>query len=79
MPPLDTTKQTSNKEKIVVEDDSQHNFNYARERFERGYLLHHLDKHGWNISHTAADIGMERSQLHRKIKHFSLTQTEKEQ
>jgi len=79
MPPLDTAKQASSKEKTVVVDDADHNFNHAREHFERGYLLHHLDKHGWNISHTAADIGMERSQLHRKIKNFSLTQTEKEQ
>jgi len=78
MPPLDTAKQASSKPKTVVVDEG-HNFNHAREHFERGYLLHHLDKHGWNISHTAADIGMERSQLHRKIKHFSLTQTEKEQ
>jgi len=79
MPPLDAAKQTSSKPKAVVTDDAGHNFNHAREHFERGYLLHHLDKHGWNISHTAADIGMERSQLHRKIKHFSLTQMEKEQ
>jgi len=78
MPPLDTAKQASSKPKTVVVGEG-HNFNHAREHFERGYLLHHLDKHGWNISHTAADIGMERSQLHRKIKHFSLTQTEKEQ
>ncbi|MDQ6967218.1 MAG: sigma-54 dependent transcriptional regulator [Mariprofundaceae bacterium] len=79
MPPLDTAKQVSSKPKAVVVDDADHSFNQAREHFERGYLLHHLDKHGWNISHTAADIGMERSQLHRKIKHFSLTQMEKEQ
>jgi len=79
MPPLDTVKQPTSKPKAVVADDAGHSFNHARENFERGYLLHHLDKHGWNISHTAADIGMERSQLHRKIKHFSLTQTEKAQ
>ena len=79
MPPLDVSKQMSSKPKAVVSDDDDHNFNHAREHFERAYLLRHLDKHAWNISHTAADIGMERSQLHRKIKHFSLVQTEKEQ
>ncbi len=79
MPPLDTAKQISNKPNTVVTDDEGRNFNHAREHFERRYLLRYLDKHGWNISHTAADIGMERSQLHRKIKHFSLTQTENEQ
>lgn len=77
MPPLDTAKQSMSKPDVVDSDDMSHNFSHAREHFERGYLLHHLDKNSWNISHTAADIGMERSQLHRKIKHFSLTQMEK--
>jgi len=79
MPPLDTMKQTNVPSKPMISDDVAHNFNHAREHFERSYLLHHLDKHGWNISHTAAEIGMERSQLHRKIKHFSLSQTENDQ
>lgn len=48
----------------------------ARESFERNYLIHHLDKHDWNISQTAKDIGMERSQLHRKIKSFKLVPPE---
>jgi len=54
-----------------VEVDSFHD---AREAFERSYLLQHLNKHAWNISRTSADIGMERSQLHRKIKSFGLLQ-----
>ncbi len=49
-------------------------FHDARESFERIYLMQHLDKHDWNISRTSADIGMERSQLHRKIKAFGLIQ-----
>jgi len=48
-------------------------FHHAREAFERSFLLHHLEKHDWNISRTAADIGIERSQLHRKIKSYGLT------
>ena len=58
-----------------VEADSFHD---AREAFERIYLLQHLNKHDWNISRTSADIGMERSQLHRKIKSFGLQPPEKE-
>jgi len=53
------------------DNDSFHN---AREIFERSFLLQHLNKHKWNISRTATEIGMERSQLHRKIKAFSLVQ-----
>jgi len=58
-----------------IEADSFHD---AREAFERNFLLQHLDKHEWNISRTAADIGMERSQLHRKIKSFGLVPPGKE-
>lgn len=47
-------------------------FHEARESFERQYLLHHLEQFDWNISRTAQEIGMERSQLHRKIKAYDL-------
>lgn len=53
--------------------DEADSFHEAREAFERVYLLQSLEKHAWNISRTSADIGMERSQLHRKIKAFALT------
>jgi len=52
-------------------------FHNARESFERSYLLHYLDQNDWNISRTASAIGMERSQLHRKIKSFELNTAEK--
>ncbi len=57
-----------------IDSDSFHD---ARETFERRFLLQHLELHAWNISRTAADIGMERSQLHRKIKSFGLLPPEK--
>jgi len=53
-------------------------FHDAREVFERTFLLQHLNNHEWNISRTATEIGMERSQLHRKIKSFGLVQHAKE-
>jgi Response regulator containing CheY-like receiver, AAA-type ATPase, and DNA-binding domains len=63
MPPLDQTWHTAG---------LANSFHSAREAFERSYLLFHLNKHDWNVSRTAEDIGMERSQLHRKIKQFNL-------
>lgn len=54
-----------------------HSFHNAREAFERSYLLHYLEQNEWNVSKTAAAIGMERSQLHRKIKSFGLNMPEK--
>lgn len=60
------------------EISSAGSFHHAREAFERNFLLHYLEKHDWNISRTAAEIGVERSQLHRKIKSFGLTSPERE-
>ena len=45
---------------------------YAREAFERGYLVHNLRKHGYNIARTAESIGMYPSNLHAKIKKFGI-------
>jgi len=55
-----------------AEADISADFHNAREAFERSYLLFHLKKNNWNVSRTAEDIGMERSQLHRKLKSFGL-------
>jgi two-component system nitrogen regulation response regulator NtrX len=44
----------------------------AREAFERGYLLHNLRKHGYNIARTAESIGVYPSNLHAKIKKFGI-------
>lgn len=44
----------------------------AREAFERGYLVHNLRKHGYNIARTAESIGLYPSNLHAKIKKFGI-------
>jgi len=44
----------------------------AREAFERGYLVHNLRKHGYNIARTAETIGVYPSNLHAKIKKFGI-------
>jgi len=78
MPPLDASAAPTAPGRPQQEAaDYNDNFHHAREAFERSYLLHHLEKNGWNVSRTAAEIGMERSQLHRKIKGFDLTPPEK--
>ena len=48
-------------------------FHEARAAFERTYLLRHLTRCEWNISKTARAIGMERSQLHRKMQQLGIT------
>ncbi len=45
----------------------------ARSLFEREYLLKKLDEYDWNVSLTAARIGVERSHLHRKMKSLGIS------
>ncbi len=48
-------------------------FREARARFERAFLLYHLERAGWNISRAAREAGIERSQLHRKMQQLGIT------
>ena len=44
----------------------------AKEAFDRFYLQAQLEQHGWNVSRTAEAIGLERSNLHKKIKQLKI-------
>ncbi len=43
-------------------------FREARTSFEKAFLLSSLEANDWNVSKTADAIGIERSNLHRKLK-----------
>ena len=45
----------------------------AKRIFERQLILQALDKHNWNVSRAAEELGLERTNLHKKIKQFELT------
>ena len=47
-------------------------FREAKEEFEKEFLLHKLEENSWNISRTAEAVGIERSNLHRKIKAYGI-------
>lgn len=40
----------------------------AREQFEKDFILKKLQENNWNVSKTAEELQIERSNLHRKIK-----------
>jgi two-component system nitrogen regulation response regulator NtrX len=40
----------------------------AREKFEKDFILKKLQGNNWNVSKTAEELEIERSNLHRKIK-----------
>jgi len=44
----------------------------ARERFERQCILRRLGEANWNITRTAERLGIERSNLHRKLKAYGI-------
>lgn len=45
----------------------------AKDAFEKDYISSKLKQNDWNISKTAEAIGVERSNLHRKIKSLGIT------
>jgi two-component system nitrogen regulation response regulator NtrX len=53
---------------VAAGRDGESTLEEARREFEREFLLARLAEHGWNISKTAAAIGMARESLSRKIK-----------
>jgi two-component system nitrogen regulation response regulator NtrX len=52
--------------------DGEMDLRGARERFERQFIRRKLDEHGWNIKRTAEALGLERSNLYRKMKAYGL-------
>ena len=51
---------------------SDSSFKKARESFERDFIITALKKNGRNISQAAQELGMERTNLHRKIKQYNI-------
>ena len=47
-------------------------FKEAKENFEKAFIVSKLQEFKWNVSQTADAIGMERSNLHKKIKAYGL-------
>jgi len=43
--------------------------------FEKDYLHYHLNRYNWQISHTARQIGIERTTLYKKMKSHKLIST----
>jgi len=47
-------------------------FREAKDNFEKAFIARKLQEYKWNISQTADAIGIERSNLHKKIKAYGL-------
>jgi two-component system nitrogen regulation response regulator NtrX len=51
-------------------------FSEFKDLAERAYLLHQLRRHDWNVSETARQIEMPRSNLYKKIERYGLVREE---
>ena len=51
---------------------SSDSFRAAKQDFERQYIIRKLREFDGNISRTAEAIGLERSNLHKKIRSYGL-------
>ncbi|MFO7576774.1 MAG: sigma-54 dependent transcriptional regulator [Pelovirga sp.] len=57
---------------IGAAEEMPDSYKEAKEIFEKQFLTEKLRKNSWNISRTSEEIGLERSNLHRKIKYYNI-------
>ncbi|MDD5723511.1 MAG: sigma-54 dependent transcriptional regulator [Syntrophales bacterium] len=69
MPPLSKEKHRLSRPDSSGDGDF---FRGAKEVFEKEYIAKKLAENKWNIKKTAEAIGLERSNLHKKIKAYGL-------
>jgi len=62
---------------IRIPQDSapRSNLREARESAERDHILRALEESGWNVSGAARSLGMERTNLHKRIRALGLART----
>ncbi|HEY4837228.1 MAG TPA: helix-turn-helix domain-containing protein, partial [Candidatus Acidoferrales bacterium] len=57
-----------------AEDDSlaEPDFRDAKRKFEVAYITRQLERHKWNVSRTAATIGLHRQSLQEKLRELGI-------
>ena len=69
------SRKSQNSASVLPEGIIEQNFNEARDNFEKFYLEFHLLKNNGIITKTAEAIGIYPSNLHAKLRKFSITAT----
>ena len=69
---LKNQKSSSDNSNQQAVSPSMDSLRQARNDFERTYILDKLREYNWNVSKTAEAIGIERSNLHRKLKSYDI-------
>jgi two-component system nitrogen regulation response regulator NtrX len=63
---------SESKEQAYRPEELPDSYREAKEIFEKQFLIEKLKKNKWNVSRTAEEIGLERSNLHRKMKSYQI-------
>ena len=71
IPPLSSGNHDSS---YPVFPDSAHSFKEAKDMFEKEYIIRKLGENDWNVKRTAESIGLERSNLHKKIRVYGINE-----
>ncbi len=54
--------------------ESAYSFREAKDMFEKEYIVRKLEENDWNVKRTAESIGLERSNLHKKIRAYGINE-----
>jgi len=76
IPPLSRDNHVSTDSSGFAEDACS--LKEAKDIFERDYIMKKLAENDWNVKKTAESIGLERSNLHKKIKAYGLVDMKEE-
>ncbi len=71
--PLTGRAAGSRNDALLGESD----FRAAKHKFEIAYLTRKLEEHRWNVSRTAAAIGLHRQSLQEKLRELGIQRPEK--
>jgi DNA-binding NtrC family response regulator len=62
-----------NAEFILEDEDDNESLKIAKQNFERQYIVKILEKHNWKISETAEELGIDRTNLFKKMQTLNIS------
>jgi len=74
LPPL--FHNNASKQNFDLNDYSDRSLHGFLEEMEKEFILARLEQHQWNISRTAASLGVERTSLHKKLKVYGIRRSQ---
>jgi len=63
---------------LAGDDGTRPSLREYRERAEKHYILTTLDECGWNISKAAGELGVERTNLHKKMRGYGIRRDDRQ-